>query len=129
VWRPVADGFGDVFAQLPEVLQLLLALAHHAVDHPAFVDAMLEGRQGLVGTLLGGRLELQQRVEGRAGFERRWYVAAAEDLVQALVGEELEGGQVQLVLEGVQYRHDRVEIRRAQHHRGEDRKSTRLNSS
>ena len=116
---PVADGLGDVLAQLPQVLQLLLALAHHAVQHPALLDAVLEGLQGLVGHFLGARLELQQRVERAIGVEGRRHVATGQDLGQGLVGEELEGGQVQLALEGVQYRHDRVEVRGAEDHRGE----------
>ncbi len=116
---PVTDGLGDVLAQLPQVLQLLLALAHHAVEHPALLDAMLEGRQCLVGALVGGGLEFQQRVERAVGFERGRHVATRQHLGQRLVGEELEGGQIQLVLEGVQHRHDRVEIRGAQHQRGE----------
>ncbi len=116
---PMTDGLGDVLAQLPQVLQLLLALAHHAVEHPALLDAMFEGRQRLLGTLLGGGLEFQQRVERAVGLERRRHVTAAEHLGQRLVGEEFEGGQVQLVLEGVQHRHDRVEIGGAQHQRGE----------
>ncbi|MNQ74013.1 hypothetical protein D3C85_887610 [compost metagenome] len=119
VRRPVADGFRDVFAQLPQVLQLLLALAHHPVEHPALLDAMLEGGQGRFGHRLAGRLELQQRIERALGVERRRHVAAGHDLGQGLVGEELEGGQVQLVLEGVQHRHDRIEIGRAEDHGGE----------
>ncbi len=119
VGRPVRDGLRDVFAQFPQVLQLLVALAHHAIDHPAFVDAMLEGRQRLFSTGFGGRLEFQQRVERRAGLEGCGNVATAENLVQAFVGEKLEGSEVQLVLEGVQHRHDRIEVRRAQYHGGE----------
>ena len=38
-------------------------------------------------------------------------IAAFEDLGQALVGEELERGQVELALEGMQHRHDRIEVR------------------
>jgi len=35
------------------------------------------------------------------------------------VGEELEGGQIQLVLKSVQHRHDGVEVRRTKDHRGQ----------
>ncbi|MNN22234.1 hypothetical protein D3C81_1355850 [compost metagenome] len=113
------DGFRQVLAQFPQVFQLGLALAHHPVQHPALLDAVLEGGQGFVGDLLGAGLELQQRIERAIGLERRRHIATAHDLGQALVGEELEGGQVELALEGMQHRHDRVEVRRAQHHGGE----------
>ncbi len=100
VRRPVADGFRDVLAQLPQVLQLLLALAHHAIEHPALLDAVFEGGQSRFGDLLGGGLEFQQCVERTIGLEGRRHIAAGQHLGQGLVGEELEGGQVQLVLEG-----------------------------
>ena len=116
---PVADGLGDVLAQLPQVLQLLLALAHHAIQHPALLDAVLEGFQSLVGHFLGGRLELQQGIERAVGLESRRHVATGHDLGQRLVGEELERGQVELALKGMQHRHDRIEVRGAEHHGGE----------
>ena len=116
VRRPVADGFRDVLAQLPQVLQLLLALAHHAIQYPALLDAVLEGFQGLVGHFLGGRLELQQGIERAVGLKSRRHIAARQHLGQGFVGEELEGGQVQLVLEGMQHRHDRIEVRGTEHH-------------
>ncbi|MNZ63900.1 hypothetical protein D3C78_820550 [compost metagenome] len=115
----MGDGLGDVLAQLPQVLQLLLALAHHAVQHPALLDAVLEGGQGVVGDFFRGGLELQQRIEGALGLERSRHVATAQHLGHGLVGEELEGGEVQLALEGVQHRHDGVEVRRAEDHGGE----------
>ena len=119
VRRPVGNGLGDELAQLPQVLQLLLALAHHPVQHPALLHAVLEGRQRLVCHLLADRLELQQGIEGTIGVKRRRYITTGQYLGHGLVGEELESGQIQLALEGVQYRHDRVEVRRAQHHGGE----------
>ena len=80
---------------------------------------MLEGGQGRFGDFLGGGFEFQQGVERAIGFKGRWHVATGHDLGQGLVGEEFEGGQVQLVLEGMQHRHDRVEVRGAEDHCGE----------
>ena len=119
VGRPVGDGFRDEFAQLPQILQLLVALAHHAVNHPALLDAVLECRQRFVGYILVQRLKLQQGVERAIRLERRRHIAPAHDLGHRLVGKKLEGGQIQLALERVQHRHDGIEIRRAQDHRGE----------
>ena len=71
---------------------------------------MLEGFQGVVGDFFGGGFEFQQGVERALGFERRRHIATAEDFGQGLVREELKGRQVELALERVQHRHDRVEI-------------------
>src|SRR5450830_565 len=110
VRRPVGNGLGDVLAQLPQVVQLGFALAHHAVQHPALLDAVLEGFQGVVGDFFGGGFEFQQCVERAFGLERRRHVTTTKDFGQGLVGEKLESGQVQLALERVQHRHDRVEV-------------------
>ncbi len=113
------DGFGDVLAQLPQILQLLLALAHHAIQHPTLLHAVFKSRQRGFGHFFGGGLKFQQGIERAVGFERRRYIATAHDFGQGFVGEKFEGGEVELVLEGVQHRHDRVEIGSTEHHGGE----------
>ncbi|MNN12877.1 hypothetical protein D3C81_1258860 [compost metagenome] len=114
---PVRDGFGDVLAQFPQVLQLLLALTHHTVEHPTLFHAVLKRGQGRVSHFFSAGFKLQQGIERARGIERRGNIATAHDLGQGLVGKEFEGGQVELVAKRVKHRHDRVEIRGAEHHR------------
>ncbi len=97
---------------------MLLALAHHAIQYPALLHAVFKSRQSGFGDFFGGGFKLQQGIERAVGFERRRYIATAHDFGQGFVGEKFEGGEVKLVLKGVQHRHDRVEVGGAKHHGG-----------
>ena len=107
------DALGDPFAQCPELGRLRIALAEHAVQRPAAVQATLKRPAG---RFQCGFVKLQQRIEGAGLAQGRGQLPRGAHLGQGQVGEELEGRQRRLLLKDVQNRRQRAELGTAEHH-------------
>ncbi len=112
------DRFGNTFAQLPQLFQLAQRLAHHTVQHPALLHAVLENLHGPFAGVFGKLLEFQQAVERALAVEGFGH-PVLEHMGHGLVGKELKRGQINVLLKRVQHFHDFAETGRAQHQGGQ----------
>ena len=108
--------FGDALAQAPQLRRLRRAGGLHAVHHPALLQAVLErGQAGRLLRVAGGVVFGHHVV--RVNRLERIDAAVGQHVLQADVGEEFEGLEVQPRAELGEHLHQRVERGQRQQHR------------
>ena len=110
------DGFRNAFPVTPQLGDLPVALADHAVGEPALRGAALEASHGAVFLGFVRAVEFGDHVERAPGVQRRRQPVPGADVVQRAVGEELEGGKRQFGTQGREHPHQRPDVLDTQQH-------------